>query len=87
MRPEAGGATGAAEIRPGTTLLQFLAQIGGLTPFVAARQIELQHNVATGRVEVLHLDLRRGAMATAATLRLEEGDVLVAPERRLFEPD
>lgn len=78
---------GRMEIVPGTTLLQFIAQVGGLTPFAAEKRVKVQRrDPSTGRVQVVTVNIRkimRGAQAPINALA--EGDVIIVPERRLFE--
>ncbi len=80
---------GLQEVRRGTTLLQFLAEAGGLTKFAAQKRIELYRT-----------DSRTGALTTylfnydtpaggggriSGGTRLAPGDVVKVPQRRLFE--
>ncbi len=77
--------TGPAEVDPGTTLLQLLAQSGGFTKFAATKRVELHRvNPATGAEQVFKFNLRNGA-GTAGATKLQPGDVIVVPQRRLFE--
>ncbi len=78
---------GKIALSPGTTLLQFLAESGGLTKFAAVKRIQL-HRVdsKTGRETVYSFDyksVQQGAAAPMIVLRA--GDVIVVPERHLFE--
>lgn len=78
---------GRLDVEPGTTLLQFLAESGGLTKFAAAKRIQLRRaNNKTGQEAVYNYNykaVQKGASAPVIVLR--EGDVLVVPERKLFE--
>ena len=79
---------GVREVPPGTTILQALSQSGGFTPFAATKRIQLRRtNPHTGQQSVSVIDYR--AIANGAILRndvrLVDGDVIVVPERRLFE--
>ncbi len=78
---------GRLDVEPGTTLLQFLAESGGLTKFAAAKRIQLRRaNKNTGQETVYNYNykaVQKGASAPVIVLR--EGDVLVVPERKLFE--
>jgi polysaccharide biosynthesis/export protein len=82
------GSPGPREIRPGTTILQFLSQTGGLTRFAATRRIQLRRtDPSSGRETVYKIDYRaleRGG-ALAQPVVLSEGDIILVPERRLFE--
>lgn len=79
---------GKLEVEPGTTLLQGLAQTGGFTKFAATRRIQLRRvNPQTGAYVAYKFNYRAveyGARITGQT-KLAEGDVIVVPQRRLFE--
>lgn len=81
-------APGLKELAPGTTLLQALAQSGGLTQFAATKRIQLRRTDAkTGQPAIINFNykaLTQGANVNA-NLRLKSGDVILVPERRLFE--
>ena len=78
---------GRVDVSPGTTLLQFLAQSGGLTNFAATKRIQLRRtDRASGQDRVWIYDynaVSRGG--TAPSIRLLDGDVIVVPQRHLFE--
>lgn len=78
---------GRIYVKPGATLLQFLAESGGLTRFAATKRIQLRRaNKKTGQETVYHFNykaVQNGASAPVIVLR--EGDVIVVPERKLFE--
>ncbi|MCA0271162.1 MAG: polysaccharide biosynthesis/export family protein [Proteobacteria bacterium] len=78
---------GRLDVRSGTTLLQFLAETGGLSRFAATKRIQLRRaDKKTGTETVYNYNykaVQAGAKAPAIVLR--EGDVIVAPERKLFE--
>lgn len=78
---------GRLDVRKGTTLLQFLAETGGLSRFAATKRIQLRRaDRKTGTETVYNYNykaVQAGAKAPAIVLR--EGDVIVAPERKLFE--
>lgn len=78
---------GRFEIEPGTSLLQFLAASGGLTRFAAIKRIQLRRRDATGAETVYRFNYRaveKGGRIVGQLI-LQPGDVIVAPERRLFE--
>jgi polysaccharide biosynthesis/export protein len=78
---------GLREVVPGTTILQFLSQSGGLSRFAATRRIQLRRIDAQGQERVYPIDyraLQQGA-ALPNPIVLQEGDVVLVPERRLFE--
>jgi polysaccharide biosynthesis/export protein len=78
---------GRFEIEPGTSLLQFLAASGGLTRFAATKRIQLRRRGPGGTEQVYRFNYRaveQGGRITGQLI-LRAGDVIVAPERRLFE--
>jgi polysaccharide biosynthesis/export protein len=82
------GDPGVREIEPGTTLLQAIALAGGFDRFAATKRIQLRRmDSATGQERLFLFNYnaveRGGAIQSMITLR--EGDVIVVPERRLFE--
>jgi polysaccharide export outer membrane protein len=79
---------GLVEVLPGTTLLQAVALAGGLDRFAATKRIQLRRrDPATGQERLFLFNYkaveRGGTITSMITLR--EGDVLIVPERRLFE--
>ncbi len=79
---------GQIEVRPGTTFLQALAQAGGLTPYAASKRIQIRRTDSrSGTPRMITINyhaLSRGA-ALSSDVVLTEGDVILVPERRLFE--
>jgi polysaccharide export outer membrane protein len=79
---------GKKAIAPGTTLLQFLAETGGFTKFAATRRIQLRRvNAKTGveQVVTFNYEAVQAGRAVPQQIVLAPGDVIVVPERRLFE--
>ncbi len=78
---------GRLDVETGTTLLQFLAETGGLTRFAATKRIQLRRaDKKTGTETVYKFNYKAVQNgATAPVIVLREGDVIVVPERRLFE--
>lgn len=79
---------GLKAVAPGTTFLQAMAQHGGFTKFAAQKRVQLRRTDArTGEQTVFQVDYR--SIANGATLNkditLQDGDVILVPERRLFE--
>lgn len=77
---------GKREIEPGTTLLQFLAEMGGFSQFAATKRIQLR-TARSGREQLYVLnykDIERGAGVGMSTI-MADGDVIIVPQRRLFE--
>jgi polysaccharide biosynthesis/export protein len=81
------GKPGKVEVEPGTTLLQFLAESGGLTNFAATKRIQLRRTDRASGEDKLYLYNYNAVSAggTAPSIRLQDGDVIVVPQRRLFE--
>ncbi len=82
------GDPGLREVEAGTTLLQAVALAGGFDRFAATKRIQLRRmDMATGQEQLYVFNYnaveRGGAIQSMITLR--EGDVLLVPERRLFE--
>ena len=73
-------------IKTRTTLLQALALGGGLSPFAAQRRIQV-HRKIKGIDEVYQFDYRafEQGQDVAGNIVLRAGDVIVVPERGLFE--
>lgn len=79
---------GRKEVLPGTRLLQFLAESGGLSRFAAEKRIQLRRvDPQSGQETVYRFNYRTmgGADSISGTTVLAPGDVIVVPERRLFE--
>ncbi len=82
------GTPGAAEVETGTTLLQAIALAGGFDRFAATKRIQLRRrNSSTGQEQMFlfnYAAVERGA-SIESMITLREGDVILVPERRLFE--
>ncbi|MGB3148541.1 MAG: polysaccharide biosynthesis/export family protein [Paracoccaceae bacterium] len=78
---------GRTDVRKGTTLLQFLAETGGLTRFAATKRIQLRRaDSNTGRETVYNYNYKAvQSGASAPIIVLRQGDVIIVPERKLFE--
>ncbi len=77
---------GKVTVNAGTSLLQFLAESGGFTRFAATKRIQLRR-VRGGNAVFYNFDYKAVENGAAAvnTLILRQGDVIIVPERRLFE--
>jgi polysaccharide export outer membrane protein len=82
------GSPGRIDVEPGTTLLQAIAMAGGLDRFAATKRIQVRRTDPQTGQERLFLfnyrDVERGAAITSS-LAVRDGDVILVPERRLFE--
>ena len=79
---------GPKVVEPGITMLQALSTGGGFTNFAAQKRIQLRRtNTQTGAVSTIIINYQAIADGSEMVrdIVLQEGDVLVAPERRLFE--
>lgn len=81
------GTPGLVELEPGSTILHAIAMAGGPSRFAATKRIQLRRTDSRGRQSVSTLNYK--AMSQGAGLRqdviLKDGDVILVPERRLFE--
>ena len=78
---------GEKAVPHGTTMLQFLAQSGGFTRFAATKRIQLRRRAPNGTEQLITFNYR--ALLNGAALQndvvLADRDVILVPERRLFE--
>lgn len=73
-------------LEPGTSLIQALAAGGSFSPFAATKRIILRRIDASGRQTVSKINYKAISQgAVAQDIRLRDGDVIIVPERRLFE--
>jgi len=82
------GAPGLKRIERGTTVLQALATSGGFTRFAATKRILLRRsNISTGEQTVSRINYKSIASGASvgSDIVLADGDVIIVPERRLFE--
>lgn len=80
--------SGRLEVEPGTRLLQALAQIGGLSPFAAEKRLQLRrfdHHLGRERIYPLNYRAIVSGRSPNGGVVMQEGDVIFAPTRRLFE--
>lgn len=78
---------GQRQVKKGTQILQFLAQAEPFSRFAATKRLQLRRVDAHGVEKQYNINYRaiqRGAMVYSNFL-VKEGDVLVVPQRRLFE--
>lgn len=78
---------GQLGIVPGTTVLQLFAQMGGFSNFAATKRIQLRRTDAGGQEKTYLINydaIEKGTSKTGGTV-LREGDVIIVPQRRLFE--
>lgn len=79
---------GKLDVERNTTLLQYFAEVGGFGKFAATKRIQLRRRDPQSGAEIIYpfnfRAVERGGRISGA-LVLREGDVIVVPERRLFE--
>ena len=79
---------GPIQVEQGTTLLQALALAGGPARFAANKRIQLRRTDPSTGQEKLYLfnykAVERGG-SIQSMIALREGDVIIVPERHLFE--
>jgi polysaccharide export outer membrane protein len=78
---------GRLTIAPGTTVLQLFAEMGGFSPFAATKRIQMRRTDSSGTEQVYLINydaIEAGTSKNGATV-LRDGDVIVVPQRRLFE--
>ncbi|WP_368188406.1 polysaccharide biosynthesis/export family protein [Aestuariibius sp. HNIBRBA575] len=76
---------GAMPVEEGITLLQAIAQAGGFTRFAATKRVELRRVDSETETERVFLFDYKNRTGISGATRLTAGDVIVVPERRLFE--
>lgn len=81
------GAPGPKSLPIGTTILQALSTSGGFTNFAATKRVQLRRTDQNGLQSVYEINY--DALEQGAQIRndvaLQDGDVILVPERRLFE--
>lgn len=78
---------GKYQVAPGSTLLQVIAETGGFSKFAATKRVQLHRIDRAGAEQVYNFNydaIERGVAKGGATV-LSDGDVIVVPQRRLFE--
>lgn len=79
---------GAFEVEPGSSILQVLSIAGGLGTFAAPKRIQVRSTDPKSGAETVrgfNYDAYVNGGVAGATLRLRDGDVIIVPERHLFE--
>ena len=77
---------GLVEVKEGTSLLQAVAVSGGGSRFAATKRIQLRRTGSDGVQRVTILNYKALADGAATNdIELKDGDVILVPERRLFE--
>ncbi len=83
-----GAKSGKISVAPGTTVLQFFAEMGGFSKFAATKRIQLRRTDPRTNADTNYLinydAIEAGTSRMGATV-LRKGDVIVVPQRKLFE--
>lgn len=77
-----GNTVGRIEVEPGTNLMQAIAQFGGFTNFAAVKRIQLRRGSDVYTIN--YNNILDGSSENGA-VRMRDGDVIVIPQRKLFE--
>jgi polysaccharide export outer membrane protein len=77
---------GPYDIRARTNVLQAIALAGGLGPFAAGRRVQVRRQVG-GMESIFTFDYRafEAGLDVEGNIDLRPGDVVIVPERGLFE--
>ncbi|MFN4128272.1 MAG: polysaccharide biosynthesis/export family protein [Paracoccaceae bacterium] len=73
---------GKLNLTPGTTLLQAFAEMGGFSKFAATKRIQLRRGAKSWTLNYKAIE---AGVSQAGETVLAEGDVIVIPQRKLFE--
>ena len=81
------GKPGKVTLTPGANVLQAFAQMGGFTRFAASSRVQLRRTGPDGAEALYTLDYKaiEEGRSNAGMTVLAPGDVIVVPQRRLFE--
>lgn len=79
--------TGGLQVQPGTTVLQVFARMGGFTNFAAIKRIQLRRVDSSGTEQIYTLNYKaiQDGTSRAGLTTVQDGDVIIIPQRRLFE--
>ena len=76
------GKPGKHEMAPGSTVLQAFAEMGGFSKFAATQRVQLRRGATSYK---LNYDQIEAGTSNAGETTLKDGDVIVIPQRKLFE--
>jgi len=77
---------GRIDVEPGTTVLQLFAQMGGFSKFAATKRIQLRRiEHGTEKLYGINYESILAGSSTAGNTTLKDGDIIIVPQRRLFE--
>ena len=74
-------------VRQPTTLMQAIALAGGLGPYAAKNRIQVRRRAPTGDETIFMFNYKayQAGLDLEGNVTLRPGDVIMVPERRLFE--
>ncbi len=79
---------GKIDMEPGATVLQLFSRMGGFTNFAAIKRIQLRRTDPHSKTETIYRlnykAIQDGVSRNGLT-PLQDGDVIMVPQRRLFE--
>lgn len=78
---------GKMTLAPGANVLQAFAEMGGFTRFAASSRVQLRRPAPDGSEQLYELDYKaiEEGRSNAGMTVLAPGDIIVVPQRRLFE--
>lgn len=77
---------GRFDVDPGTSVLQLFAQMGGFSKFAATKRIQLRRiEHGAEKIYGINYDQILAGASTAGNTTLKDGDIIIVPQRRLFE--
>ncbi len=80
------GKPGKMRVARGTTVMQLLAEAGGFTRFAAPKRVILQRaDMKTKTIKSYRINTKAMMEGGSQMIVLQPGDVIVVPERKLFE--
>ncbi len=74
--------SGRYAMSPGSTVLQLFAEMGGFGKFAATKRIQLRRGADTFKLNYEQIE---AGTSNAGSTTLKDGDVIVIPQRKLFE--
>lgn len=80
--------SGKVSVQKGSTLLQVFSEMGGFSKFAAKKRVQLRRVDKKTGVEAIYkidFDAIEKGLSTSGNLKVVEGDVILVPQRRLFE--
>jgi len=77
---------GKLAVKPGTSVLQLFAEMGGFSKFAATKRIQLRRSEnGVEKVYLLNYRAIEAGTGTGGSTTVRDGDVFVVPQRKLFE--